>query len=360
MNPREKVLLLAEMFGVDVSDKISDVLKEIENNNHYKQLVINVEMAKKYQVPYSQNFLKEYEETKLANIGSFKDALVARAKIDYLYQISQPKYFINPIMFNPLEMSTSITTIGELPCYFKNKEYSINQLISNPDIKYDDKIKVIKELTNKWREDAKNTVIDEINHQLMGKKQSKLKKLVYAFKRGLVFYIFIILGVALFLVTIFSSSEFFHSVVHNTNVTSIAFFIYSIVLFLFMGADALDAHAERSRTFEKEYCLYYLKSHAYLAIKNLEDASFNIRELLIRGIKEKRAVDTNITKINYLVNFRRIVLFLNLDDKEIDENMESLLNVYHSIRVTMLVMFILSFLFYGICLVISLLNGGVI
>ena len=62
MNPREKILLLSEMFEVDVSKHIQAVLSEIENSEHYKQLVINVEMASKYQVPYTENFLKEYEE----------------------------------------------------------------------------------------------------------------------------------------------------------------------------------------------------------------------------------------------------------------------------------------------------------
>ena len=48
MNPREKILLLSEMFEVDVSKHIQAVLSEIENSEHYKQLVINVEMASKY------------------------------------------------------------------------------------------------------------------------------------------------------------------------------------------------------------------------------------------------------------------------------------------------------------------------
>ncbi|MCH5172356.1 MAG: hypothetical protein J1F31_05980 [Erysipelotrichales bacterium] len=360
MNAHEKVFLLAEIFGVDVTRHINTVLKEIEDTEHYKQLVINVEMANKYQVPYTQQFLKEYEDLKINTITSIKDALVARAKVDYLYQISQPKYYINPIMFNPLEMSTDITTIGELPCFYQNKEITINDLILLDTVMPKEKIKILNKVVNKWHLDAKETVLDEINIKISKRNPINFEELVWYFERGLVYPVLAILGLLVFGITIFSSSEFFKEIVHGNKMTSYAFLIYAIFLFVYLIVDLIDFNINKKYLSEKDYCLYYLKSHAYLALKGLDDSTFQIKSALLDALKEKKKVNTNITRVNSLSNFRRMILFLNMKDSGKKQYSETLLNNMNIIKIVAIVLLLLSFFVYAAFIAFSLLQGGAV
>lgn len=362
MNPREKILLLSEMFDVDVSRHIQPILSEIENSEHYKKLVINVEMASKYQVPYTEKFLKEYDELSINKITSIKDAFIARAKVDYLYQISQPKYFINPIMFNPMEMNTSITMIGELPCYYHNEEMTINDLATSDNISNKDKIKVVNEITKKWAEDAQETIIDKVN-LLISKRNRLLFKQNNSsiFKRGLIYPILIIIGNMVFFVSIFSSSHFMTSVLFGHYVSSYFFLFFTIFLFLFEAGELLNLRIEKSYFDEKQYCYTYLKSHAYLAVKSFEDSIYKIKSALLDAIKNKSEVKISITKVNYLSNFRRIILFLeskvNISKRKYKE---STINAINIVRLTLLVLFSLALIGYVIILCISYLKGGAI
>ena len=358
MNAHEKVLLLAEIFDVDVSDHIKTVLNELENTEHYKQLVINVEMARKYQVPYTQQFLKEYDDLKINTITSLKDALIARAKIDYLYQISQPKYYINPIMFIPLEMSTNITTIGELPCFYQNKELTINDLILKEDVAPKEKIEIINKVVDKWHLDAKEVVLDEINNKISKRNPLIFEEIIWYFKRGLIFPIISFLGLIAFVVTIFSSSSFFAQIVNGNKVTSYVFLVYSIALFSYLILDFIDFNLNKRYLSEKDYCLYYLKSHAYLALKGLDEAEFQIKTSLIESIKEKKKNTTNITRVNNLSNFRRILLFLNMKQEKKKRYSLTLLQNMNIIKIISIVFLVLSFLIYAAIIAFSLLQGG--
>lgn len=360
MNAHEKVFLLAEIFGVDVSRHINTVLKEIEETEHYKQLVINVEMANKYQVPYTQQFLKEYEELKINKINSIKDAFIARAKIDYLYQISQPKYYINPIMFNPLEMSTNISTIGELPCFYQNKEITIDELIFYESITPKEKIDILNKVVNKWHLDAKETVLDEINIKVSKKNTFNFEQIIWYFERGLVYPILSLFGLIVFGITIFSSSDFFKEIVHGNKITSYVFLVYTIFLFIYLVSDLLDFNLNKRYLSEKDYCLYYLKSHAYVALKNLEDSTFQIKSSILEALKEKKKVNTNITKVNFLSNFRRILLYLNMKDDSKKHYSESLLNSMNIAKIISIVLLLLSFFTYAAFIAFSLLQGGTV
>lgn len=360
MNANEKVLLLAEMFGVDVSKHIDPVIKGIEQNEHFKKLSINVEMARKYQVPYTQQFLKEYDDLKINKINSFKDALIARAKIDYLYQISEPKYYINPIMFNPVEMKTNITTIGELPCFYKGKETTINSFIKDKDIDKKEKNRITNEILNKWHLDAKETILDEINAKISKRKRFSLDGIVRFFKRGLLFPILYFLGLAIFAGTIFSSRNYFDKVVNGSSVTSVVFLIFTICYFLFMAFGLIDYNLNKKYLSEKDYCLYYLKSHAYLAIKGLDEATYLIKNAFVEAIKNNSEVETPIDKVNTLANFRRIILYLNTEEETDKRYNDKLLEAMNMAKIIFTVLFIISLLSYIVLIVLSLLQGGAI
>lgn len=361
MNAHEKVFLLAEIFGVDVTRHIDAVLKEIEETEHYKQLVVNVEMANKYQVPYTQQFLKEYDDLKINTITSIKDAFVARAKIDYLYQISQPKYYINPIMFNPLEMSTTITTIGELPCFYKNKETTIDEIVLNEDIKPKEKLDVLNKVVNKWHLDAKETVLDEINVKVSKKIPINFEGLAWYFRRGIFYPLVAIVGFLVFGITIFSSSDYFKEIVHGNKITSYIFLVYTIFFFAYLVIDLIDFNLNKKYLSEKDYCLYYLKSHAYVALKSLDDATFQIKKAILEALKEKKNVNVNITRVNFLSNFRRILLFLNMkEDKDKRKYSESVLEGFYIAKIVSIALLLLSFLAYAAIITFSLLQGGAV
>ena len=361
MNPREKVLLLAELFEVDVSNNIQAVLEDIEASEHYKKLVINVEMAKKYQVPYTEHFLKEYEELEINKITSIKDAYISRAKIDYLYMISQPKYFINPIMFSPLEMATSITYIGELPCYYQNKEMTINELITDKSISTKEKIKTVNNVTNQWTRDIDETIISGINHIISNRKSTHFwSRILEIFKRGLIYPIITIIGVALFLTSIFSSTQFFTTILKSTKITSYAFLCFTISLFLFLTIELVDYRTQKKYNNERNYAYSYLKNHASLAVKYFEDATFKIKHVLLQAIKEQREDKTPISRVNNLSNFRKILLIMNSNESFDNRYSDKFISTVEIIKLTFLVLFILASLFYAIMIIISVLKGGVI
>lgn len=361
MNTREKILLLSELFDVDVSRHIQPVLDEIEKSSLYKTLVINVEMASKYQVPYTEQFLKEYEELSINKISSIRDAYIARAKVDYLYYISQPKYFINPIMFNPMEMATDIMTLGELPCYYHGQEKTLNEIVMSNQITPKEKIKTTTDLVRKWGTDAKETIIDQIN-LIVNKKNKKFHaKSKSIFKRGLVFPLSIILGNILFWFSIFSSFKWFSDIINGQYVTSYMFLFFTIFLFLFETMELIDSRMEQNFFSEKIYCFKYLKSHAYLAVKNLDDSVIRIKKSINDSIKSKTSVVTPITKVNYLANFRRIILYLKTEkDIRNHEYKESTINAIHIMHLVIFVIYALVFLAYIFMLVFSAFKGGVI
>ncbi len=361
MNTREKILLLSELFDVDVSKHIPPVLNEIEKSSHYKTLVINVEMASKYQVPYTEQFLKEYEDLSINKISSIRDAYIARAKVDYLYYISQPKYFINPIMFNPMEMATDITTLGELPCYYHGQEKTLNEIVMSNQITPKEKIKTTTDLVRKWGTDAKETIIDQINLIVNKKHKKSHTKSKSIFRRGLVFPLSIILGNILFWFSIFSSFSWFAEIINGQYVTSYMFLFFTIFLFLFETMELIDSRIDRNFFSEKIYCYKYLKSHAYLAVKNLDDSVIRIKKAINESIKSKTSVVTPITKVNYLANFRRIILYLKTDkDIRNHEYKESTINAIHIIHLELFVIYVLFFLAYVFMLVFSAFKGGVI
>lgn len=360
MNANEKVFLLAEIFGVDVSRHIDGVLKDIENNAHFKKLEVNVSMARKYQVPYTQQFLKEYDELKISKITSYKDALVARAKIDYLHQISQPKYYINPLMFNALEMKTDITTIGELPCFYNGQEKTINEVVCDKSISNKRKQMTLKAVVDKWHSDAKETILDQINSKISRRRKFTFEGVVRFFKRGVLFPLLIILGGLLFLASVFSASNFFNSIVNGDEIVSTIFLVFSISYFLFLSADLIDYNLNKKHLSEQDYYLYYLKTHAYIALKNLNESTLAIREVIIDAIKNKREIVTPITKVNSLANFRRILLYLNIESSENKKYSEEVKNVFYIIKLFFTVVFIISLIAYIVFLILEFMSQGVI
>lgn len=362
MKPHERVLLLAELFGTNVDRHIFNVLQSIEVSNSYKKLLKNVEAAKRYNVPSTEEFLKTYEEMKFSTISTLKDAFIARATIDHLSFISSPRYFINPLLYNKEEMDSKLTYIEDLPCFARGNERTIENVINDPLISSKEKLKIIDTTCKKWRNNAKEVVVDKISN-LMDAKKNTFKKNYYL-SRSLLVDIIICACLNLFLIISFFSPLWVFKQVRMTsqfNYTSLSYLIFFILLFVYNFGTMLSYYLASRQKNEKAYCFNYLRTHSKNAFKSLEEGIFKIQLSLIDDVKNvSNMKKTPLTKYNYLKNYRRIILYLEKEEETSVEKIKKQNGLVYFFRIFVLVLLLISFVAFLVLTIVALGMGRVL
>ncbi len=356
MKAHDKVLLLAELFEADVTMNIQNVLQNIEASGSYQTLLVNVERAKKYKVPYTDEFLTTYDEMKFATISTFRDALIAKATIDHLATISSPKYFINPITYNNQEMKSDINTIEQLPIYIKGKECSVQEMIESSSIETKEKIHAIEDLTNLWRQNAKEVVIDEINN-LVKRDDLKHKKNYRTSWSVRSLFMLLLGGNAFLLITLLSQHYVFKNLrlSNKPYVSVICYLVFIGILFIYEVQFLVMNFIKRYRVNERKLCYVYLRNHGKHALKQLEEASFKLRMQLLDSLKDKKIKKISLSKFNYLSNYRRIIIFLNMEDPDVKISKKK-----SYIQASLIGLLIFSFILLMVLIIACLVTGEMI
>lgn len=359
MNAHSRVLLLAELFGANVDKYIFHTLQSIEGSEQYQTLLKNVEKAKAYNVPYSETFLKLYDDMKFSRISTFRDALIAQATINHLSYISNPRYFINPLLYNSNEMSSSIRYLEELPCFASSRELSIEEMIKSDNISYQEKIKVIDNVCATYRNNAKEVIIDKIN-DLASKNEIVIKN---KRKTNNFFWtelsLCIILNIYL-IFTLFSQENIIKTIRLSSDITitGITYIIFFALLFVYEAVALINYFAEYHEKSEKLYCYRYLIRNKRKAFYYLEDGIEKIQRTLIENIKNKdNYKKTSLNKYNYLKNYRRILLYL---EKETPKQKWNANKPFFYIKIAILTLLIISFIFLLILTIIAISSGRIL
>jgi hypothetical protein len=111
MNNIDKAILLAEGFGVDTRDFRSSYVEGIIKSASYIHLVDNVKWANNFKLRSSQTLLSDFRSINYS-VDSFEKAIVLASRINYLSEVSDEKYYLNPLAY--YYFSTRTKSIGEL------------------------------------------------------------------------------------------------------------------------------------------------------------------------------------------------------------------------------------------------------
>lgn len=195
MREEDKVLILAEILGIDTSKYVEQYVEEIRSSDVFLELCNNVHRARTSDSYKAQNLIDEFESIDFSLIKSLQECFIVSSKINYLLKISLESDYINPFFYN--EESDIIEKVGEISVTFDSKNYTLNDIILDERYTTSYKIDYFKDCYLEWRKEVVNKIIDPLNLLLIH--QKKLPK----------FKIFDFSLIAIILIILLSNLAFF-------------------------------------------------------------------------------------------------------------------------------------------------------
>ena len=167
MREEDKVLLLAEILGVDTSKYIEKYIEELRSSTVFLSLCQNVRIARNIGSYKAQILIDEFESIDFSNIKSLKDYFILLSKINYLFYTSLESDYINPFFYNA-EID-SIETVGEIVVDFDSRRCSLNDMILDERYTTIYKIDYLKNCYLDWRKEVVEKFINPLNSILVNK-----------------------------------------------------------------------------------------------------------------------------------------------------------------------------------------------
>ena len=120
MREEDKLLLLAEIIGVDTSKYVTKYIEELRSSNVFLELCKNVHRARNVDSYKAQLLIDEFETIDFNSVKTLKECFILRARINYLLTTSLESNYINPFFYN--EESDLIEKVGEIVVNFDGNE----------------------------------------------------------------------------------------------------------------------------------------------------------------------------------------------------------------------------------------------
>ena len=187
MNKIDKVILLAEKLGVDVSQFTGSYVETILKSDAYSELVKNVEWAKQFGFKKSSVLVSDFLSINY-NVKNFSESVTLASRINYLSELSYENYYINPLLIADFKVKTD--SIGQLVTLYDGKPTKINDIIADDSHQLNYKASIITYLVEYYRTEA----IEKITYPI-GKTQgnkgiaSLIRGAIY---RSLVYTLFLL------------------------------------------------------------------------------------------------------------------------------------------------------------------------
>ena len=290
MREEDKLLLLAEIIGVDTSKYVNKYIDELRSSNSFLMLCENIKKARNVYSYKAQRLINEFESIDFNKIKTLQDFFVLTMKINYLIQQSEESDYINPFFYN--KEVDQIKTIGEISIVFDNKKITLNDMILDERYTSNYKIDYIKEKFLEWRKEVVENIIDQYKFIFMKEKELPVSLGMDEGEKNILWISSIYNFIMIFLPIIPSSSiRNFYQGINSNRIMLILFFISWILLFL------LDT------------ILIYLVSKNYKQNKAYKEALLSLKN-----------IENNMNKINKKCeNFYDYILSCLLKNKLLEK-----------------------------------------
>lgn len=207
MREEDKVLILAEILGIDTSQYVEQYVEEIRASDVFLELCNNVHRARTSDSYKAQNLIDEFESIDFSLIKTLQECFIISSKINYLLKISLEADYINPFFYN--EDNDIIEKVGEISVIFDSKNYTLNDIILDERYTTSYKIDYFKDCYLEWRKEVVDKIIDPLNLLLI--RQKKLPKFKIFDASFLAICLIILLSNLAFFIAPFIPSHFIKS-----------------------------------------------------------------------------------------------------------------------------------------------------
>ena len=229
MREEDKVLLLAEILGIDTNKYVEKYLDELRGSKIFMRLCSDVSKARNIDSYKSQLLIDEFEAIDFSKINTLSKVFVLYAHIYYLVDKFEEEDSINPFFYN--DDFDKIKTIGEISINFDNKKYTLNDMILDERYTATYKIDYVKEQYLLWRKELVEKVREPL--KFLAVKQKKLPKIEVIDEGFKIVLFFVFMANCCFLLAPIVPSNFIKSLYLGTanNVFQIIFYVAVILMF---------------------------------------------------------------------------------------------------------------------------------
>ncbi len=226
MKQIDKVLLLSELLGIDVSYFVDqkNYNKIEESNLHKLELLI-----KENEENLSPKYLlakNKFDELKKYKISSMNDYFKYNLEINYLINVLKNKKFINPLMCSKNEQESSLS---QLIITFDGKDMLLGDSILLETYSDQYKIDMVKNLIISWRREVNDSFVTPLQLLLTNPKHLP-KKRYFPFNKLFVFMFLLITNSFLFV--LFTHKNVYLNEIFHHNYSR---FYLSIPLLILLG-----------------------------------------------------------------------------------------------------------------------------
>ena len=126
MREEDKVLLLAEIMGIDTRAYVSKYVEELRSSDIFLKLCENVSYARKVRSYKAQRLIDDFELINFDSINSLQSLFKVDALINHLLANSEAKDYINPFFYYDDE---DIVNVGQISLHFDYQNFSLDDIV---------------------------------------------------------------------------------------------------------------------------------------------------------------------------------------------------------------------------------------
>ncbi len=274
MRKEDKLLLLSEILGVDISSLIANKENEFKASDIMYEIGTLLKENKGSKSPKYLKAQNEYKVLKEEKIVSMKQYFLCLEKALRILSILKRKEYINPLMCSSEE---SDMKLASLIINFDGKEIILGDFVMLETYSDIYKIEAIKYLVINWKKEVDETFVRPIQLLLTYPKNLPYKRIIPLNKLFILCYLFIV-NSGIF-ITFFFKDKFIYPILqheYQNLYISIPYFALLILVFIF------------------DFCFTF-----FMLKRNVEhrDYFFAQRHVLINSRKVLNKIDKKTSKI---------------------------------------------------------------
>lgn len=330
MREEDKLLLLAEIIGVDTSKYVTKYIEELRSSNVFLELCKNVHRARNVDSYKAQLLIDEFETIDFNSVKTLKECFILRARINYLLTTSLESNYINPFFYN--EESDLIEKVGEIVVNFDSKKYTLNDMILDERYTTNYKIDYVKDCYLEWRKEVVEKVVNPLIEVHAHEKDIPDVK-IFDYKITLIMSGLIICNLV-FIFMPFVPSHFIRSLYRqsaNNLFIQIMFNIFISLLFINDIILIIVLFFKNKKNGKIIYAKNMIKN-SYKIIKKVDKKCELFYAYLLKSLGDNKLLNKNIRK--YALNKEQVRSIstlknlLNKENKQVDEGIPFIMRLF--------------------------------
>lgn len=341
MREEDKVLLLAEIIGVDTSKYIEKYLDELRSSDLFMHLCNTVKQARNINSYKSQLLIDEFEAIDFSKIKSLKQIFVLYANINYLISRFEDDDMINPFFYN--DDYDKIKKVGEISIFFDNKKFTLNDMILDERYTTIYKLDCIKEQYLLWRKELVEKIRNPLQYLVVkDKKVPKIKIIDDNFK---FIILFVIMANICFLIAPIFSSNFIISLYNgNGNLIFQIMFYVMVILMFIIDIYIIILISVRCKKRLKYVRAIKVINNSHKIVNEMNKKCVNFYYYVLNGLEDNKLLNNEISKYSlnkkYVSSIAGIISLINYPNEKLSKQYIPFL-----LRLLLVMFFLLCFIF---------------